>query len=583
MKRFNYSLLCSAMALAACTANAATYEVVDIGGVDQTRHSFALGVNGNGDVVGISREHFNFPIDFDHLDMDAIELDINVKKQTNPELYADVSFERVQNRDLNAATLDYLFSYLTNQSTNYTVQKIGNQTAFQTSNGFLSELNLFDAVDESIGDFTRSTFDQVNAINDDGWSVSSATDKMVYTSYTPDATETTPEPEAVNIWSKGFADRKGVVSDGVNKTVIQSPEILFGGTSYLTDISNSKFVVGYAAIGFSVNGATALENCTALTDSVNQMRCAISVRNEFIKNKQRFYKYRAFRWTLDDTMAVIEEQTKQLELLFTPKESDLRTHLSAAYGVNEVGHVVGYSDGFRKPSDFDNDNSTREVATYYDGATVREFIDQEKDSDRNSRAVDVNDNNIAVGYVEKFKNFDFIKRMFVYNADTDTVTYPNGFFSSSETVAAAVNNHNKVVGTAEVENTVGQTRRQRGFIYDISSDTITDLNKLISCNNPYTIAEAKDINDDGVIVGTAIKTVEKRDSLGAIIVDDNGEPVMEAVARAVKLIPIADGSVEDCNTNDAGDVITYERKGAGFGVFATLGLLLLAGMRRLIR
>lgn len=579
MKRFKYSLLCSAMALACSTATAATYEVVDVGGVENTRESFALGVNGHGDTVGISRDHYNFPIDFDHLDMALIESDLAARKESSPSAYENIHFEDIQNRQLNADALGYLFSFLNARKNDLNFQKIGDQTGFATVNGFTNEVSVFDQVDPDFGGKSRSTVDRVNAINDSGWAVASGTDRYVYTTYTPDATEDTPEPEPKNTWVTSFLGQKGVVSNGEQKTVIHSPETRFGGTSYLADISNSNYVVGYAAIGYSALATESLASCETLTDPVNQMRCAITVKRDYDAAKQRFYKYRAFRWQLDGNMQVVEQ--KQLDLLFTPKEDDQRTHLSIAYGVNNAGHVVGYSEGFKNQSDFDNNRLTREIAVYWDGETVREFIDQEKDQDADSRTLAVNDNNIAVGFVENYRNFDLIKQMFIYDATTNKVTYPDGFFSSSESVAYGINNHNKVVGIAEVENSVVTTRRKRGFVYDIASDTMTDLNTLIACDSPYTIAEARDINDDGVIVGTAIMNVQKRDSLGNVLLDDNGDPIMNELPRAVKLVPIAGGSVENCTDNDS-ETPTYDRKGAGFGWVWLLGLLPLIARRRLV-
>lgn len=582
MNRFKYSLLCSAMAMATFTVNAATYDVVELSGVENTRYSYAFGVNNQGDVVGVSTEHFNFPINFERLNYSAIEADLLVRKESNPTAYENVVFEDIVGRQLNADSLDYLTTFLRSRVTDVTHQKIGDRTAFININGVTEELDLFDQFDAEFGGKTRSTSDLVNAINDSGWTVSSATDRWVYTSYTPNATEDEPNPEAVNVWSRNFLDARGVVRNGDQLTEIVSPESTYGGSSNLVDISNNGYVAGFATIGYSDNATTSLEACAELTDEVNQMRCAFSIRNDYASSSQRFYKNRAFRWQLDENMQVVE--AKELDLAFTPKEDDNRTHLSAAFGVNAHGHVVGYSDGFRNESDFNNDRSTRQVATYWDETGVRTFIDQEKDSDRHSRTIAVNDNNIAVGYVEEFRNFDFIQRMFVYKANDNAVSYPNGFFSSSETHVKAINNHDMAVGAAEVENTVGSTRRKRGFIYNVQTDEITNINKLTACNSPYTIVEANDINDEGVIVGTALKNVQQLDSMGQPMVDDNGEAIMEEVTVAVKLTPIANGAVEDCSVTDDGEQTpTYERKGAGFGWLSVICLLSLMSVRRLVR
>lgn len=111
---------------------------------------------------------------------------------------------------------------------------------------------------------------------------------------------------------------------------------------------------------------------------------------------------------------------------------------------------------------------------------------------------------------------------------------------------------------------------------------MTDINDLTSCANPYRVVEAKDINDDGVIVGTALLELTKKDVLGNDVLDDAGEPVLEQVTRAVKLVPIAGGSIDNCEEIEEQEN-DYERKGAGFGLFGLMLLGLVSLKRRLVR
>ena len=70
--------------------------------------------------------------------------------------------------------------------------------------------------------------------------------------------------------------------------------------------------------------------------------------------------------------------------------------------------------------------------------------------------------------------------------------------------------------------------------------------------------------------------MQELDAKGEPLLDDNGNPVMSSQAKAVKLLPIANGEAENCNTEQD----SYERNAGGFGSF---GLLLLAGFGLLLR
>jgi uncharacterized membrane protein len=579
MKIFKYSLVASALAFISAGSIAETYQVVDLGGVNNTRHSFATGVNNNGDVVGVSKDHFSYPIDLANLDFDALEIHLANAKIESPGVFDNVLMEDIRNGIINADAQSYILSYFNDRNTNVTVQKLGNQTGFLAEGAGTSELTFFDQVDAGFGSKTRNTQDLVNAINDNGVFVSSASALFTKMDYTPEATEAVPEPVTSVFWVKDFFDKKAVVGKGDQRVEIASPMAEYGGASYLTDISNNNYVVGYAAVGISAAGQDGLDiNCVTLTDPAELYNCAWSVRNALLSNvnPQTLYRFRAYRWKLDDNLQVIE--ATDLGLMFTPKETDTSTYISIATGVNESGHVVGFSDGFKNQSDFDNDFDTRVVASYHDGTNQIDFIDH--DTYVQSKALDLNDNNIVVGYATRLFSLVKTRQFFIYDGNTNTTTYPEGFFSSSASVANSINNAGIVVGTAEVESSFGTTRRKRGFSYDINTQAMTDLNTLTTCNNPYTIAEAKDINESGVIVGTALLTVQKRNSLGVVVLNDDGTAALEEVSRAVKMIPVAGGVVDDCTAVEAAQ---YERKGAGFG-FA--GLLLLSGLfgfRRLVR
>ena len=166
------------------------------------------------------------------------------------------------------------------------------------------------------------------------------------------------------------------------------------------------------------------------------------------------------------------------------------------------------------------------------------------------------------------------------NADAgemELVPYQHDFFNGSSSTARAINENNVVVGEGEFEthnDSTSNPRRTHAFMYDINTDTFTDLNDFLSCDTPYTIIEARDINEDNEISATAIVKENRRDAKGELVQDEDGNQLTEDVVRAVTLRPIA-GEIEDCSEVEE----KVERKGAGIGLglFALFGLL---GIRR---
>ncbi|MDX1391201.1 MAG: DUF3466 family protein, partial [Rheinheimera sp.] len=209
-------------------------------------------------------------------------------------------------------------------------------------------------------------------------------------------------------------------------------------------------------------------------------------------------------------------------------------------------------------------------ATLFEGSEATPMVDV--DEWLRSSAVAINNNNIAVGNAFKVINSGTRSKLFYFDYNTNRSETVTGFFNSSNTNATAINNNNQVVGRGEVIIGGTTTRRNHGFIYDINSDSFRDLNSLLSCNSAYTIVDAQDINNDGVILATALVKKTRKDSLGNDILDTSGNPEQAEVAITVKLEPVANGEVENCNTEQS----NYEREGGtvGFGslIFASVVL-----------
>lgn len=255
---------------------------------------------------------------------------------------------------------------------------------------------------------------------------------------------------------------------------------------------------------------------------------------------------------------------------------------------------------------FVGDNTDPTVATWTSkpiaGARVNNGSDYVHS---NSVATDINDNLLVIGTAKRAGGFRLNgsanNRLFVADASQSTVnaSYLSGgiFFNNAGGTMAAVNNFNEIVGQVDVENHRefdGKERRRRGFInpYNFTNsdptrraifqskawllDDLTNDGANSSANNQYRIYDASDINDAGVISGTAFYCAGGYDSTAHDSYCGGGNTKEKIVA--VKLIPINGATSANISTRGYTDK-SVERQGAGIGLFA-LGFLALLGFRR---
>lgn len=220
-----------------------------------------------------------------------------------------------------------------------------------------------------------------------------------------------------------------------------------------------------------------------------------------------------------------------------------------------------------------------------------------------SRLTGVNSNFIAIGEAKRSiaTAGAFPNRLFIVKdvrAETLSAFYPSSgiFFNGAGGKMGAINSYNEIVGQVDAESTredQGKPRRKRGFIYPYSTDgaiseraeslfggkawlldNLTNGGDFSETNNEFRIIDATDINDAGVISGTALKCEGGYSSTAHNASCTSGE---EKVV-AVKLMPIADQTQEDIVTRSvAEDSATREGAGLGWLALTMLGLL---GFRR---
>lgn len=202
----------------------------------------------------------------------------------------------------------------------------------------------------------------------------------------------------------------------------------------------------------------------------------------------------------------------------------------------------------------------------------------------------VNDNSVAIGTAKlrEAQNGAYANGLFYVTSLTSPVYRSFSgpiFFTGANGKAGAINNFNEVVGQIDFEDhreVNGKPRAHRGFIAPLNAsntddsrmsrlqsrawylDDLTNDGVASSTNNQYRIIDATDINDAGVISGTAYKCAGGYETTNI----DSRCAGTESVV-AVKLTPITGAASSDIQPRGITQE-TVERKGG------TIGLLLLS-------
>lgn len=577
--------------LSLCSVQAAVYSVEEIGEVEQVKSTYAAALNDNGDSVfnGAIRStqldglggrstifsYYNFPINLDAIDFD----DETVQGYFTDEQLADV---------INGTITNDILAILLQR--NPAEQPIGEALSYiLLSNTIADNLPLRDT------ERARGNSEYLFDINNQSAAVGVASTPFVLESFTPAPTEDNENPDADMVWVPQGAYQLGMVVQGATVTELLPPYTEFGGGfSAAFGISENGRIAGYGSIGLPESFQDSLtENCDGEAQPIS---LCLYLGTATTIGPSR-YQQRAMLWQLQDDGSVGVPTV----LGFLGEKNTGETYTDAAIPVNydgynqanavnskgiAVGHSM-YSDSDRKVR---YQAGVAEAAYRQAHATL--FVDGETlpmvDPNEwfvftndpilqvGSSAVDINENDIAVGYASKVISGNVRRKLFYYDYGSGQTRFVNGFFDSSDTLPSAINDSNQVVGRAEVIIGGTTTRRLHGFVYDIATEQFTDLNSLISCDAPYTIVDAKDINNNGEILATALVEKERKDLLGNVVLDDQGNPEQEEVAITVKLQPVANGEPETCG----GEQVEYERKGGTTGLLSLLFGGIILGWRR---
>jgi len=558
--------------------HAATYKVVELGSAETAKHSYVTDFNDEGTAIGAVRGNYNLPIDISAIDFE----DSSLKNLwDNQEAYEEsidkqitFTLQDIEAGNINADALSFMLTFLSGKRSDPNWQKLDDSVVVSFENGpqeqviFDSQL-LIDSGDYQYDGLSRSVTNNFTAISENGVKVGWGSPVYTKEMFTPDG-----ETQEELFYLREFESRGIVIKPDGSQILIEPEYNEHGGMSIITDISQRDgggyILVGDVSTGIPEDRQKNLDdNCDGKDEP--EAVCVWLYKNQ----SNELFDRRAVKWTLDAEFNLTNTET--LGLALTPEEDEDYAFKSTALTVNAEGIAAGYSHMRWK----DTESIVTMPAYFKDGEALG-FIEQDDDW-FGGQASDINDNNVIVGYANKTISGTTRTKFYYHDINTGQTMFPEDYFSSSSSIARDINNQGIIVGEGETETNTSSNRRREAFMYEIHAEKFTNINDLLPCyaNNgedryPYIVAEATGINENNEIIGSATKTVKKRDAKGDIVIDSTGQEEFESVVVAVKLVPI-EGDIEKCPTQAAD---TYERQGASFGFLSVLLLPLVAFRRR---
>lgn len=517
--------------LAAGHVSAAKYTLTELPTDTVAKNNFGSAISEAGEVGVTGAAPYNPPLDFSLFNFDDENLQESLK---------DVEAARAGN----PITEDYLtlFNTVNGQEENVFFQQLGDNIAFVVDNGEKTEVIGFDQIDPETGNLTRSVDTIITDLGLSNVVTGIGNGPYRKLNYVNN------NDQDVTYFINDFIKRGFVQINGQTIPLLPVDDTL-GGVTAALGVNRSNQVAGFTSIRVTDSMATLIESCNDDTSRGDEPveGCLQELRK---KANESAFERRGMIWTIGDDGTVVD--SRQLGLLVQPEADDTRIYFSAANAINDNGIAVGSSLDYYRG----NTESLREFAAIFDGDTVTGITDHEEFYF--STATDINNSNVVVGYALKGINGFERSKFFVHDMATGTTTYPVDFFSSSSSIARAINDNGLVVGEGEVETDSSSTRRRAGFLYDVNTGTFENLNDLLPCDLDYDIVQATDINENNEISATASVFVQARDIRGDLMTDENGDPIMENKVVAVKLTPVPGGQIDACQSEPDEP---FERKG----------------------
>lgn len=586
---------------------APVYEIVNIdsydlqGTLEGTRNGYALGVNANDQLVGISKGK-----------------------------------KKLSSSDVEGGVIDVADGIAPEETITYSIDKaiIANNFAFVAKENDDTSKPWLPTFDSINGTTPPSDTDVINSVDTFYYGINNAGIKVGSMTAPEKKTENTATTDVTDdYWYYRDYEFRGVAKSGDIEIPLPPPYTKFvnadntktaelGGWSAATAINNNNLVAGYASTDISKYGSDRVNYCLG---TENTLPLDVCVQREQYPNstgtRNIQYQTRGYVWKIDNDVATGTE----LPLGLTPATDNTLTFTAQALGLNDNGVVVGRSHVYRN----NNADQLRQDAAYWskdtEGKYQYHWIPM-GDSVSSSIAYDINASGIVVGSYRSYIQ-GYLRDKFFYfdtNQADATVVTPNDFAATTTDLSSkpkSINNKGQVVGYIETTYDKEKPRPKAGFLYEKSTGEFNNLNKLLTCESKgyekasdgswarhqvevqdgsgkvlqystdILVVEGTSINEEGAIVGTAFirKPSYQFDANGNVVIGENGLPLFELngngdpvtafVPRMVVLKPASSG--EACTVEDNTDTGNYERQGAA--TLAWLFALPLVWFRRRIR
>ncbi|NRA60415.1 MAG: DUF3466 family protein [Psychrobium sp.] len=281
-----------------------------------------------------------------------------------------------------------------------------------------------------------------------------------------------------------FNQRGFIIDDGEIHT-FEPAFSTYGGQSGFTAVNDNGLVVGYESVDISPYTEDNIEKyCNGTYKSKIPFEvCTQGFSYLNAKFAAPLFYLQAVSWEYNDGQL---SNRKQLGVLAQPiDDKDRLPYNSVALDVNNNNIAVGQSVTFR--------NGKKEqknwllVATVFRNGQIIDLMDHSQDKWARSAATAINNNDIVVGYVAKFMSGVTRAKFFIYDANGNNtdLTFPRDLKTSETDYASLpkdINDNNLVVGSVEIDS-AKSGRRTHGFIYDHDKIKFSDLNDLLTCES----------------------------------------------------------------------------------------------------
>jgi hypothetical protein len=573
------------LATGSVSAFAATYSVTPLPLQDSARSNFGRSIDEAGQMLTIAQLEYNPPIDVEQL----------INGTTFFEQFGSSLEDEDSAKDGVFTDADYsaIVSYII---TNQSFPQIQKLTQFRTYITDAVDAELvpgLDKITDKFDDYTQSVRVSGRDSLSGDYIVGDSGGLVILDAYE------NADGNIVNYTYPESSQQAFVQVSGETK-VLPPVDDTLGGFASARAINNNLQVAGFSTVSFQ----TAVDEAVARCDDdesrgdISIGRCLFNLYtgsftapriSSYFLNTQNstapafvnLSEVNATIWQLDVNGDVIDTQT--YPLLEEPAEDNTFYLYTYAFDINEQGIAVGESTtgdfvAITRPNSSARAESERVATVFRDGETI-ELLP--RDENIISQAIGINDNNWITGAVLPPSSTASRSRLFVYNLETEEKVYPEGFFTSGGVTPNAINNNNIVVGSADVTATNETQRQTTAFMYNIETEELIDLNDLVSCDNTYELVEAVDINDNNEIIANARFRTTSKHITGVEILDSAGETNAVDSIVAVKLSPLSNGTIDDCEVPE--DEQPYERQAASTGLLALGGMLLAGLFRRRIK